>query len=87
MLAREIDELHQALASHAVIDQAKRILMSRFGIEGPRAFLILRRWSMDSNIRIRKLSEALIELTEGSAGATDPNARAVVANGLRGYSV
>ncbi len=69
-LATEIAQLQEALASRAAIEQAKGILMARYGISPDRAFDVLRRWSQSSQIKLRVLAEGLVTLTCG-----DPNGR------------
>lgn len=68
-LGREIEDLRRALESRPVIDQAKGILMCRYGIDSACAFAILQRWSMDANIKLRNVAEGLIEFSmEGTPG-------------------
>jgi len=62
--ARTSDELrnmHIAMKSRAVIDQAKGILMERYKITEDRAFAVLARASQTSNIKLRDVAQELID--------------------------
>lgn len=73
-LRREIVQLQQAMLTRAVIDQAKGILMHRFGLDAVAAFRLLARWSSVTNIRVVLYAEALVELTGGgSPSAMSPD--------------
>jgi len=67
-LCREVEGLRHALESRPLIEQAKGILMCRYGVDGPRAFSILKRWSMDSNIKVRDIAGALVEFSAAGKG-------------------
>ncbi|MDC7122374.1 ANTAR domain-containing protein [Cellulomonas fimi] len=68
-------QLNQALESHAVIDQAKGILMLVYGIDGDAAFELLRWSSQQRNVRLLALAERLVAAVEG-AGGLAPTSRA-----------
>lgn len=68
-------QLHQALESHAVIDQAKGVLMLVYGIDGDAAFELLRWSSQQRNVRLLALAERLVAAVE-SAGGLAPTSRA-----------
>lgn len=68
-------QLHQALESHAVIDQAKGVLMLVYGIDGDAAFELLRWSSQQRNVRLLALAERLVGAVE-SAGGLAPTSRA-----------
>ncbi|MBO3085763.1 PAS and ANTAR domain-containing protein [Cellulomonas fengjieae] len=70
-------ELHRALESHAVIDQAKGALMAVYGVDGDAAFQLLRWASQQRNIRLRVLAERLMAAVQ-SAGGLGPQVRALV---------
>jgi anti-anti-sigma regulatory factor len=53
-------ELTVALESHAVIDQAKGILMLTYGVDEDAAFGILRQSSQRHNVRIRELADDVV---------------------------
>jgi len=61
VLQHEVDGLHAAMASRAKIEQAKGMLMLRYGIEEDAAFGMLRRWSSVHNVKLRTVAAALIE--------------------------
>lgn len=77
-LQLEIEGLRSAMQSRAVIEQAKGVLMFLYQVESERAFAILRRWSMESNVKIRDLAAALMDISLGApAGDLDAARRAV----------
>lgn len=61
-LSRSLDEarLNVALDSRKLIGQAQGILMERYGLDEPRAFEVLRRYSQDHNLKLRLVAEHLI---------------------------
>ncbi|MET0449441.1 MAG: ANTAR domain-containing protein [Aeromicrobium sp.] len=84
-LREEIEDLRRAMESRAVIEQAKGVLMAVYQIDEVRAFAILRRWSMHSNLKLRELATALVEVHAGCRrlpGAGD-EAQAAVSAALR----
>lgn len=60
------DQLQTALDSRDVIGQAKGVLMERHGIDADQAFGLLRRGSMDRNVKLRELA-AIVVRGVGSA--------------------
>jgi GAF domain-containing protein len=56
--------LEAALASRAVIDQAKGILMERFKLTPDQAFRALAHVSMETNTKVRDIAERFIETGE-----------------------
>jgi GAF domain-containing protein len=54
------DNLHLALESRAVIDQAKGILMERYKLTPDEAFQVLARISMQRNTKLRAIAEDLV---------------------------
>lgn len=68
-------QLNQALESHAVIDQAKGVLMLVYGIDGDAAFELLRWSSQQRNVRLLALAERLVGAVE-AAGGLSSQARA-----------
>jgi transcriptional regulator with GAF, ATPase, and Fis domain len=58
-----ITQLHAALASRAVIDQAIGIIMARRACSAAEAFIVLRRMSNDRNVKVRYLAEAITQAT------------------------
>jgi GAF domain-containing protein len=66
---REVaSQLDQALASRAVIDQAKGIVMARRGCTADEAFAHLAALSQQRNVKVRDLALALVEQTGTPAG-------------------
>lgn len=59
-LQQENDQLREAIDSRAVIEQAKGALMWRFGLDPEAAFAVLRRWSQDSNAKLRLVADTLV---------------------------
>jgi ANTAR domain len=60
-LLTELEGLRQRLASQPVIEQAKGILIGYYGIDDEAAFQLLRRWSQESNTKLRHIAELLTE--------------------------
>ena len=54
-------DLLQAMETRSIVGQAQGILMQRFKIGSATAFALLRRYSMDTNTRVRDLAEYVIE--------------------------
>ena len=61
--------LEAALASRAVIDQAKGILMERFKLTADQAFQALVRVSMETNAKVRDIAEQFVETGELRRGS------------------
>ena len=55
----EVELLH-ALEARSIVGQAQGILMQRFKISSATAFALLRRYSMDTNTRVRDLADYVI---------------------------
>jgi len=59
--AREVAaQMEQAMASRAVIEQAKGVLMGRHSIDETQAFEVLRRHSQNRNVKLRTLAAEII---------------------------
>ena len=56
-------QLEQAMASRAVIEQAKGILMGLRGVTEGEAFELIRKESQDRNIKVRELAERIVDGT------------------------
>ena len=65
----EIEQMRQALASRAVIEQAKGIAMERYGLRPEVAWAWLVRTSQNRNVKLRVIAE---ELVASVAGAPQP---------------
>jgi GAF domain-containing protein len=65
--AREVAaQMEQAMASRAVIEQAKGVLMGRHAIDETQAFEVLRRASQNRNVKLRTLAaEVVSEVVNG----------------------
>lgn len=59
-MRRLAGQLEQAMASRAVIEQAKGVIMALRGIPEHEAFEVLRKTSQDRNIKVRVLAEQVI---------------------------
>lgn len=57
---RTVDDLHVAMESRAVIEQAKGILMGRHGLSGDESFALLSQQSQHHNRKVRDLAAELI---------------------------
>ena len=58
--ARHEEDLHIALDSRSLIGQATGILMERYDIDAVRAFAVLRRISMQANVKLREVAAELV---------------------------
>ena len=67
-MAREIEQLREALSSRAVIDQAKGIVMARTGVTADEAFRSLVKMSNDTNVRVAEVAAALVYSVSGTTG-------------------
>jgi two-component system, response regulator / RNA-binding antiterminator len=59
-LRSELDEARTALAERDAVDQAKRLLMKKRGIEEPAAYALLRKTAMDRGRKIAEVADALL---------------------------
>jgi GAF domain-containing protein len=55
----DVDNMRRAMASRAVIEQAKGILMERYKVTSDQAFTLLTHASQRSNVKLREVSEEL----------------------------
>jgi hypothetical protein len=60
-LATEVEQLREAMASRAGIEQAKGVLMGEHGIGPDEAFALLAKLSQDSNRKLRDVAAALLD--------------------------
>ena len=60
-LVAELAGLRRRLDSLPVIEQSKGILICYFGIDDDTAFKVLRRWSSHSNIKLRDISQLVVD--------------------------
>ncbi|WP_456818236.1 ANTAR domain-containing protein [Cellulomonas sp. URHB0016] len=68
-------ELALALESHAVIDQAKGVLMLGYGIDGEAAFELLRWGSQQRNLKLVTLARRLVAAVRSSGGLSSGSRR------------
>lgn len=73
----EVAELRGALASRAVIDQAKGMLMLEHRIDAQAAFALMTRLSQNSNVKVRLIAESMV--TSGHRGNQGPGVSGSVA--------
>lgn len=67
--AREIEGLHEALATRKLIGQGIGIVMERFGLDEGRAFEFLLRTSQQSNVKLRRVAEDLVTEVQRPLGS------------------
>jgi len=71
-IAQDLADLRQRLESMPVIEQAKGVLMSHYGIDADTAFAVLRRWSSHTNLKLRVISRMVVDAaTEPGEPGTD----------------
>jgi AmiR/NasT family two-component response regulator len=51
----------QAVDARKLVGQAMGILMERFDMNGDQAFAVLRRYSQDTNTKLRDVAQTLID--------------------------
>lgn len=78
---QEVDQLRQGIEAHAVVDEARGVLMAVHGVDAEHAWRLLSHASSHSNTKIRRLAEALTAMAGGRPTA-DPDAAKVVVNRL-----
>ena len=59
--ARHEETMAQAIDARKLVGQALGILMERFDIDGDRAFAVLKRYSQDTNTKLRDVAQQLID--------------------------
>ncbi|MGW6280292.1 ANTAR domain-containing protein [Kribbella sp. NPDC055071] len=59
--ARREASLAQAVDARKLVGQAMGILMERYDVDGDRAFAILKRYSQDTNTKLRDVAQQLID--------------------------
>jgi len=58
--ARQEEHLRKAVDARHLVGQAQGILMERYNIDADRAFEVLRRYSQDSNVKLRAVAEQVV---------------------------
>ena len=61
-------QLHEAMASRPVVDQACGVLMARHGLSADAALELLKARSSQRNLRLRDVARELVEGADGRAG-------------------
>jgi hypothetical protein len=59
--ARHEQTMSAAVDVRKLVGQAMGILMERYGVDGDRAFAILKRYSRDTNTKLRDVAQQLID--------------------------
>ncbi|MEU4193294.1 GAF and ANTAR domain-containing protein [Kribbella sp. NPDC026611] len=59
--ARHEETMAQAVDARKLVGQAMGILMERFDVDGDRAFAILKRYSQDTNTKLRDVAQHLVD--------------------------
>lgn len=72
--SRQQATLAEAVDARKLVGQAMGILMERYGIDADRAFAVLRRYSQDTNTKLRQIAIQLIE-TRALPGLDPPQDR------------
>ncbi|HEY8473605.1 MAG TPA: response regulator [Natronosporangium sp.] len=62
-LTKEVAGLTERLETRKVVERAKGLLMTRFGMTEPQAFKWIQRTAMDNRIGMREVAERIIEET------------------------
>jgi len=64
-LQREIDQLQEAVVSHAVVDQAIGVVIALGGLRPCQGFEVLREVSQSTNAKLRQISELIVNWVHG----------------------
>jgi hypothetical protein len=70
-LRREVAGLHHALATRAPIEQAKGMLMMRYGVSADVAFGLLKGWSSEYELKLRTVAVVLVRILSTDDAALD----------------
>ena len=60
-LAQKSDNLWRAVDARKLIGQAEGILMERYDLDQDRAFEVLRRYSQDTNVKLRDVAQRVVD--------------------------
>jgi hypothetical protein len=76
--------VHQVIASRAVIDQAKGVLILRFRVDAEGAFKMLRAWAAETGSTLQVVAQTLVHgvVLKDTFGTWDPAVLAYVAAAL-----
>lgn len=74
-LEQEVSDLSERLETRKLVDRAKGILQSRYGLTEPQAFRWVQKTSMDRRLTMRQVAEAVVagEKGEASSDTADPS--------------
>ncbi len=64
-LEREVTDLQQRLETRKLVDRAKGILMTEYGMTEPQAFRWIQKTSMDRRLTMREVAQAVIDGGDG----------------------
>ncbi|WP_200260971.1 response regulator [Streptomyces sp. HSG2] len=70
-LEREVADLSQRLETRKLVDRAKSVLQTEYGLGEPAAFRWIQKTSMDRRMSMRQVAEAVIEDAEEKKAAKD----------------
>ena len=79
-LQEEIDQLKEAVASHAVVDQAIGMVVALGRVTSDQGWLVLKEVSQHTNIKLRSVAEMI--LLWGRSGELAPEVRAELEDAL-----
>ncbi|OSC44267.1 response regulator, partial [Streptomyces sp. 4F] len=66
---KEVEDLSQRLETRKLVDRAKSILQTQYGLTEPAAFRWIQKTSMDRRMSMRQVAEAVIEDDEEKRAA------------------
>ena len=78
--ARREEGLREAIDARNLIGQAQGILMERFDLSADQAFAVLRRYSQDRNIKLRRVAEQIVS-TRQLPGEIAPGSKPALTHG------
>ncbi|MHA5047869.1 ANTAR domain-containing protein [Streptomyces sp. SD15] len=82
-LREEVDQLKQAVTSHATVDQAIGMMVALGRVTPDQGWAVLREVSQHANIKLRTIAEMI--LVWGRKGGLPPDVRAVLEDTLDKY--
>ncbi|MEU9286293.1 ANTAR domain-containing protein [Streptomyces sp. NPDC048275] len=82
-LREEVDQLKEAVTSHATVDQAIGMMVALGRVTPDQGWAVLREVSQHTNIKLRTVAEMILEW--GRRGDLPPDVRAVLEDTLDKY--
>lgn len=76
-LATEVATLRDAIATRTIIGQATGLIAGQLGLTTPMAWRVMRRLSNETNIKLRDIAKALVDVHDGRRTAEPETARAI----------